>query len=120
MDAHLFADRVRSIKRARIAAVLETPTKWRRISPEFVGELLGFLVPRKTRQDSFEPFFEDLKADRLEKMARSQSRGVKRWIEFCFYFRLCVTVVESLVCYLGDLVSKLAPFIRSLFVKGGS
>lgn len=89
-------------------------------SVERLGQLLSFLVPRKTRIECFEPFFEDLKADRLEKLARSGSRGVKRWIELCFYFRLCVTVVQSLGCYLGETLSKIAPFIRALFFKSGS
>lgn len=91
-----------------------------RLSPESFGALLGMLVPRSIRARCFEPFLEDLKADRAEKTARTASRRVKRWIEFCFYFRLAVTVVQSLVCYLGDLVAKIAPFIRALFFKGGS
>jgi hypothetical protein len=84
-------------------------------SPELLGKLLGFLVPVTVRVRCFDPFFEDLKADRLEKLARSGSRGVKCWIEFTFYWRLCVTVVNSLVCYLGDTLLKVA-----LFFKGGS
>lgn len=89
-------------------------------SPTMLGKLLSFLVPRRVREECFEPFFEDLKADCLENLARTGSRGVKRWIEFCFYFRLCITVVQSLVCYLGELLSKLAPLIRAVFFKGGS
>lgn len=91
-----------------------------KITPDGLGRLFSFLVPRKTRAECFEPFFEDLKADRLEKIARKPSRRVKRWIEFCFYFRLCVTVVQSLGCYLTDALSKVAPFIRALFFRGGS
>jgi hypothetical protein len=91
-----------------------------KVTPEDIGRLLGFLVPRIIRNKCFEPYFEDLKADRLEKLARKGSRGVKRWIDFCFYLRLCVTVVQSLFCYLGETLSKLAPFIRALFFKSGS
>lgn len=88
--------------------------------PERLALLAGFLVPPSVRLKCFEPFFEEMKEDRLEKIARTGSRGVKRWIEFCFYFRWAVTVLQSLVCYLGDLLAKLAPFIRALFFKGGS
>ena len=91
----------------------------RKLSPEFVGELVSILVPAKTRKECFEPYFEDLKGDRLKKIARSRSRFVKRWIEFCFYFRLSVTVVQSLVCYLGESLAKIAPVLRALFFRGG-
>jgi len=86
-------------------------------SPENIGRLLSYLVPRMVRAKCFEPFLEDLKADRAEKVARTASRRVKRWIECCFYFRLVVTVIQSLVCYLGDLLAKIAPFIRALFFR---
>ncbi len=88
-------------------------------NPERIAHLVGFLVPRLVRAKCYEPFLEDLKADRAERIARTGSPRVRRWIEFCFYFRLAVTVLQSLVCYLGDLVAKIAPFIRALFFKGG-
>ena len=86
--------------------------------PERLGLMAGFLVPTGVRERCFQPFFEDLRADRAEKIARTSTRRVKRWIECCFYFRLVVTVIQSLVCYLGDLLAKVAPFIRALFFKG--
>lgn len=82
---------------------------------EKLGHLISFLVPRKTRRECFDPFFEDLKADRLEDLPHSGSRSVKCWIEITFYWRLCIAVLNSLVCYLGDTLLKVA-----LFFKGGS
>jgi hypothetical protein len=89
------------------------------ITPDGLGKLLGYLVPRKIRKACFEPFLEDLKVDRLEKIAATRSRVENGWIEFCFYLRLAVTVLQSLVCYLGDLLAKIAPYLRALIFKSG-
>ncbi len=87
---------------------------------EGIASGLGFLLPRKIRRDVFEPFFEELKEDRLEELAVSGSKAVKHWIGCCFYFRLLVTFLQSLLCWAGDVVGKAAPFLKGLFFKGGS
>jgi hypothetical protein len=40
-------------------------------APERLGKLLSMLVPRTIRERCFQPYFEDLKADRLEKISRN-------------------------------------------------
>jgi hypothetical protein len=82
------------------------------LGPEKISILLSFFLPRKIRQTSFEPYMEELKEDRLEARRKIHSQTGKVWVEFCFYFRLIVAFLQSLVCWARDFLSKASPILK--------
>jgi hypothetical protein len=82
------------------------------ISPEKLGLLASFLLPRKIRQTSFEPYFEELKEDRLEARLKIHSCAGRMWVEFCFYLRLFVALLQSFGCWFKDIASKASPLLK--------
>ena len=116
---HLVGDQLSAARLNEIISQLEKRAQLG--SPvERLGELVGFLLPRRIRKQAFEPFFEEMKADRLEAASSARSFAAKAWVEFCFHFRLLVTFVQSLLCWFGDILSKMSPVFKWLLGGGGS
>lgn len=85
--------------------------------PERTGLLLSFLIPRKIRQNAFEPYFEELKEDRLFAKGKVHSKAGKCWVEFCFYFRLIIAFLQSLICWVREILAKASPILK--WILGG-
>jgi hypothetical protein len=72
--------------------------------PDFprIWRLFGFLLPRKIRQEVFEPTPEEMKEDYLVALRPLLTRLEARWLIFCFSIRTLVIVCQSLRAALGD------------------
>lgn len=86
--------------------------KSRRVEPEKIAELFGFLMSRKSREEYLGNFLADMKLDRAEKIAKARSPKEHRWIEFCFRVRLYKAIGFASFCSVGDVFKKLKPLIQ--------
>lgn len=82
--------------------------------PERVGDFIGYLLPRGIRESAFNPYFEELKEDRLERKAKAKSASLEIIIEIFFYFRLTVSFLDSLRVWLLSPVSKMISALKML------
>jgi hypothetical protein len=59
-------------------------------------EMFGFLLGSKTREEVFEPSFNDFKADYLKtRAARYRGKWAQRWLTLCFSLRLVAIFLEA-------------------------
>jgi hypothetical protein len=73
-------------------------------------ELLGFILPRRTRLESYEPYLYDLIADYL--LARQfRSKWARRWLKACFAIRTISTVIKCFSLLLGEAGRKLLVYL---------
>ena len=72
--------------------------------PDFprIWRLFGFLLPRRVRQEVFEPAQEEMKEDYLRALRPLCTRGEARWLTMCFSFRTMVVVFQSAGAAIGD------------------
>ncbi|MGC4017500.1 MAG: hypothetical protein QM755_23745 [Luteolibacter sp.] len=82
------------------------------IRPERLFTYLQFLLPKRVRERYFEPYLEELKEDRILALQAQPSAFGRRFIEACYYFRLALALLRSFACIIGDLLAKLAPFLK--------
>ena len=72
-------------------------------------EWFQIILSPKTRQEVFEPLFNEIKNDHLVSL-RDKSEGVRRWLMFKF---VCKTLLMTVGCFLVMLRSKLARLLFS-------
>ena len=92
-------------------------SKWWKVhlpTPESAGRIMGFLLPRAIRERCFEPYFEELKLDRIEKRQHVKGRLANGLVEGMFYLRLLGTYIASLWCAVGGFFAKLSPVLKWL------
>jgi hypothetical protein len=72
--------------------------------PDFprIWWLLGFLLPRRVRQEVFEPAQEEMKEDYLRALRPLRTCGEARWLTMCFSFHTLVVVFQSAGAAIGD------------------
>jgi hypothetical protein len=59
---------------------------------------MSFLLGRKTREQVFEPAFNDLIAAHLRAQeGKFQKTWARRWIKFCFGFRTAILLAECAI-----------------------
>ncbi len=62
-------------------------------------ELLGFVLPRRTREKLFAPSFADLIKDYMSmRHARYQTTGCGAWLTFCFTIRTVEVILQCHRC----------------------
>lgn len=89
----------------------------KKLTPESIGELIQFFLPPKIRKECFEPYFEELKEDRIIAAALAKSPCYKFWVEVAFLFRLVITFLQSFVCWFWKIFP-LGEILRSIFKTG--
>jgi hypothetical protein len=82
-------------------------------------ELLSHVVPTRIRRESFEPAYNDEKADYLKSRVQYKSKAARRWLAFCFGLHVALMVVQCLWRMCGDfleqpLLSLLPDLLRRL------
>ena len=82
------------------------------LSPENLGAHIGFLLPAKVRKECFDPFFEELREDRLRSLEVARSAFGRRFIEVCFHVRLWAALSSSVLCACSDHLRKLVPLFK--------
>lgn len=84
----------------------------KKMEPEEIAELFGFLMSRKSREEYLGNYLADLKLDRAERISRSRRKGEEKWIDFCFQFRLYKAIAFACICSLADFTKRLIPIAR--------
>jgi hypothetical protein len=64
--------------------------------------MFSFILPRKVRNEVFEPALEELKEDFLVARKLRSTRGQRRWLTICFTVRTIILVAQSIRAWLGD------------------
>ena len=85
---------------------------------EHVGNFMGFLLPKSTREKAFIPTLEDVKMDRIE----ARRNYLKSWqhgiLEIFFLARVLIVYIQALWVAILSPLAKLGPFFRSFFTGG--
>jgi hypothetical protein len=69
-------------------------------------ELFRFLLPAKTRQEAYEPAFNDLKAEFLNSL-KFKSPSARRWLGFCFTVKTVLMVLDCFRVMVGAKIKNL-------------
>jgi hypothetical protein len=70
-------------------------------------ELFRFILPPKTRRESFVPHYNDIKEDYLISL-RYKSKWIKRWFCICFLFRTTFMIAECFRVAFGSALKAAA------------
>ena len=72
----------------------------------------SFALPHKTREQVFEPHFNELFEDFCELRHKRQSRGQQAWLRVAFTVRTAFMVLDCLRVMIGDRLSWVSKFWR--------
>lgn len=101
---HLISGRTESYSAESIVAPKRSLRNLLPRAPGFprFWELLGYVLPKKTRERVFTPTYQELLEDYVSVRRKYRTKWARRWLNFCFTFRTLLMIGDCFRAMMAD------------------